>query len=95
MASFRPGRVMDELNRKTCEEAFRRLDDFLDRRLDPEETRLVEEHLQVCEACTREFTFEASVLNGVRQKLRQLAAPSELLERILSQLPPTTEAGER
>jgi anti-sigma factor (TIGR02949 family) len=84
---------MHELNRKTCEEAFRRLDDFLDRRLDPEETRLVEEHLRVCEACTREFTFEASVLDGVKQKLRQLAAPAELLTRILARLPPTTEEG--
>ena len=33
------------LNRHTFEEAFRRLDDFLDRRLSPEETRLVEEHM--------------------------------------------------
>jgi anti-sigma factor (TIGR02949 family) len=74
------------LNRHTCEEAFRRLDDFLDRRLDPEETRLVEEHLQICDACTREFTFEASVLNGVRRKLRHLEAPSDLLGRVFSQL---------
>ena len=74
------------LNRHTCEEAFRRLDDFLDRRLSPEETRLVEEHLQICDACTREFTFEASVLNGVRQKIRHLEAPSDLLGRVLSRL---------
>lgn len=74
------------LNRNTCEEAFRRLDDFLDRRLSPEETRLVEEHLQICEACTREFSFEASVLEGVKQKLRQLDTPSDLLARVLSRL---------
>jgi anti-sigma factor (TIGR02949 family) len=77
---------MNELNRKTCEEAFRRLDDFLDRRLGPDETRLVEEHLQVCEACTREFAFEASVLQGVRERLHHLAAPPDLLARIRSQL---------
>lgn len=77
---------MSQLNRSTCEEAFRRLDDFLDRRLSPAETRLVEEHLQICAACTREFTFEASVLNGVKEKLRQLAAPPDLVSRILSQL---------
>jgi anti-sigma factor (TIGR02949 family) len=74
------------LNRHTCEEAFRRLDDFLDRRLSPEETRLVEEHLAICDACTHEFTFEASVLNGVRQKLRHLEAPPDLLGRVLSGL---------
>lgn len=74
------------LNRHTCEEAFRRLDDFLDRRLTVEETRLVEEHLQICAACTREFTFEASVLNGVKRKLRHLETPSDLLRKVLSQL---------
>ena len=79
------------LNRNTCEEAFRRLDDFLDRRLSPEEARLVEEHLQICDACTREFSFESSVLNGVKRKLRQLEVPSDLLGRILSRLPSPPE----
>lgn len=81
---------MIRLNRHTCEEAFRRLDDFLDRELSPAETRLVEEHLQVCAACTREFTFEASVLTGVRQKLGHITAPPDLLARILGQLPGLT-----
>jgi anti-sigma factor (TIGR02949 family) len=76
------------LNRHTCEEAFRRLDDFLDRRLTPEEARLVEEHLQTCAACTQEFTFEASVLTGVRRKLRHLEAPADLLRKVISQLDP-------
>jgi anti-sigma factor (TIGR02949 family) len=75
-------------NRHTCEEAFRRLDDFLDRRLNPEETRLVEEHLKICAACTQEFTFEASVLTGVRRKLQHLEAPPDLLSRVLSRLQP-------
>jgi anti-sigma factor (TIGR02949 family) len=80
-----------QINRHTCEEAFRRLDDFLDRRLSPEEARLVREHLQICAACTREFTFEASVLNGVKRKLRHIEAPSDLLRRILAQLGPPRE----
>lgn len=75
------------LNRHTCEEAFRRLDDFLDRRLSAEETRLVEEHLQICAACTREFNFESSVLEGVKRKLRHVEAPPDLLSRILGQIP--------
>jgi anti-sigma factor (TIGR02949 family) len=77
---------MSRLDRSNCEEAFRRLDDFLDRRLTPEELRLIEEHLAVCDWCTREFTFEASVLNGIKQKLRKLDAPPELLSKVLSQL---------
>ena len=74
------------LNRDTCEEAFRRLDDFLDRRLNPQETRLVEQHLLICDACTREFAFEASVLAGVKRKLRQISAPPDLVSRILGRL---------
>ena len=75
------------LHRHTGEEAFRRLDDHLDRRLGPDDMRQIEEHLRICDACTREFAFEASVLEGVKQKLRHLAAPpSDLLSRILAQL---------
>jgi anti-sigma factor (TIGR02949 family) len=74
------------LNRHTCEEAFRRLDDFLDRRLTAEESRLVEEHLQTCAACTQEFAFEASILTGVRRKLRHLEAPADLLRRVMAGL---------
>lgn len=84
---------MSRLDRTNCEEAFRRLNDFLDRRLTPEEMRIVEEHLEVCAWCTREFNFETSVLHGVRRKLRQLEVPSDLVTRILSKLPPTPETG--
>ena len=83
------------LNRHTCEEAFRRLDDYLDRRLSADEVRKIEEHLHICDACTREFTFEASVLDGVKHKLRHLAAPPELLSRILAQLSPPKDGGQR
>jgi len=74
------------LNRTTCEEAFRRLDDYLDRRLGQTEMRLIQEHLEICAACAHEFTFEASVLIGVRQKLRQLNVPPDLLARISAQV---------
>jgi anti-sigma factor (TIGR02949 family) len=82
---------MSRLDRSNCEEAFRRLNDFLDRRLTPEEMRIIEEHLEVCAWCTREFNFEASVLFGVKRKLRQLEAPPDLVSRILAQLPPTPD----
>jgi anti-sigma factor (TIGR02949 family) len=78
--------MSDSLDRITCEAAFRRLDDFLDRQLSAEEMRLVEDHLHICEACTREFTFEASVLAGVKHKLRAIDAPPDLLARISAQL---------
>jgi anti-sigma factor (TIGR02949 family) len=74
------------LDRTTCEETFRRLDDYLDRRLSPEETRLIEEHLHLCDACSREFVFEASVIEAVRERLRRVAAPPDLIARISAQI---------
>jgi anti-sigma factor (TIGR02949 family) len=82
---------MTQLSRTNCEEAFRLLDDFLDRRLTPEERRTIEEHLEICAWCAREFNFETSVLYGLKRKLRQLDAPDGLLSRILSQLPPSDQ----
>lgn len=77
---------MSAHDRFTCEEAFRRIDDYLDRELRADEMRLVEEHLETCAACTREFNFEASVLRQVRAKLERVAVPSDLLGRILSMI---------
>ena len=87
--------MSNSLNRTTCEEAFRRLDDFLDRRLAHTEMHLIEEHLEICAACAREFTFEASVLKGLRQKLRQLSVPPDLLARIAAQIRAAGEGGPR
>lgn len=70
------------MNRYTCEEAFRRLDDYLDRELSPDETTLVQQHLEVCEGCAREFNFEASVIDHVRAKLRVANVPSDLAARV-------------
>lgn len=73
---------MSHVDRYTCEEALRRLDDYLDRELSAEEMTLVREHLETCAACASEFTFEARVLGEVREKLRRIVAPAELRERL-------------
>jgi len=73
---------MSHLDRTNCEEAFRQLNDFLDRRLSPEEMKAMEEHLEICAWCAREFNFEASVLSGVRTKLRQIDLPASLEEKV-------------
>jgi anti-sigma factor (TIGR02949 family) len=77
---------MRPLSRFTCEEAFRRLDDYLDRELSARETALVREHLDICEGCAREFDFEAGVLSGVRAKLRHIEVPADLRARVLGAL---------
>jgi anti-sigma factor (TIGR02949 family) len=66
----------------SCEETFRRLDDYLDRELSPEEMAAVREHLARCEYCAREFVFEANVLKEVRAKIARISLPSSLLSRL-------------
>jgi anti-sigma factor (TIGR02949 family) len=70
------------IDRFTCEDAFRRLDDYLDRELSAEEMRLVREHLDICEVCATEHRFERSVLDGLREKLRHIVLPDSLKSRV-------------
>jgi anti-sigma factor (TIGR02949 family) len=74
--------MTQHFDRYTCEEMLRRLDDYLDRELTPDEIRCVEEHLETCDACAREFGFEASVIRVVRAKLRPVDMPATLLDRV-------------
>lgn len=73
-------------DRLTCEEMFRRLDDFMDRELSAGEAKLVREHLETCAVCAAEYRFEESMLTRVREKLRHIAAPPDLLKRISARL---------
>lgn len=73
---------MANLDRYTCEETFRRLDDYLDRELTAREMQLVREHLEICAVCASEYSFEESVLRQVRAKLQRIAAPPDLLAKI-------------
>jgi anti-sigma factor (TIGR02949 family) len=70
------------LDRVTCEDAFRKIDDYLDRELSDDELARIADHLAICAACASEFQFERSVLDGVRAKLRRVAAPPALLPKI-------------
>jgi len=66
----------------TCRQAFDRLENFLDRELSPEETLRVQEHLDICAVCTREFQFEAGILDGIRARLARIQIPMRLADRI-------------
>jgi anti-sigma factor (TIGR02949 family) len=77
---------MSPLDHYTCEEVFRRMDEYLDRELAPNEVALVRAHLEICAACAAEYTFEESVLATLKAKLRRTAVPAELRARIAKQL---------
>ena len=66
----------------TCEEALRRLDDYVDRALSPEEIGRVEGHLEECLRCLGAFRFEAALIEGIQTRLRRLQIPIGLLQRI-------------
>jgi mycothiol system anti-sigma-R factor len=69
-----------------CREAFRRLDDYLDRELTAEEMDLVRAHLNDCAVCAPEFEHEATWMRGVRDKLARIDAPAEFRARLLRAL---------
>lgn len=70
----------------TCEETFRRLNDYLDRALPAAERHLVEAHLEQCVTCAREYRFEQNVIDHVRGALGRLDVPPDLARRIAAEL---------
>lgn len=77
---------MATLDRYTCEDVFRRLDDYVDRELSPREVELVNEHLKLCAWCAAEYRFEESVIRQVRDKVAHISVPTGLLARISQKL---------
>jgi mycothiol system anti-sigma-R factor len=77
---------MSRPDRLTCEEMFRRLDDYMDRELAADEAAMVREHLETCAVCAAEYAFESSMLRSVRAKLAHIAAPSDLMRKISARL---------
>jgi len=69
-------------DRFTCEDVFRRLDDYVDRELSEDESARVREHLAICAECAMEYRFEDQLLATLKDKLRRLAVPADLLTRI-------------
>jgi anti-sigma factor (TIGR02949 family) len=84
---------MSQIDRYTCEEAFRCLDDYLDRELKPDQMDCVREHLETCAICASEFDFEQTVIDDVRGKLRRIRAPGDLMTRISALIASARGAG--
>jgi anti-sigma factor (TIGR02949 family) len=77
---------MGPLDRYTCEQVFRLLDDYLDRELAPEEVARVERHLATCAQCASEYRFEGTLLQGLKEKIRHIEVPRSAIERVESVL---------
>ena len=85
---------MNAVDRYSCEEVFRRLNDYLDRELSPVEIAMVKEHLDTCRQCASEHAFEASVLQELKSKLRRIDLPQSLLDKVATILA-EAQRGER
>jgi anti-sigma factor (TIGR02949 family) len=73
---------MSTIDRYTCEDILRRLDDYLDRQLSPLEMERAREHIETCAACAREYGFSASTLSTIKTKLRRIDVAPDLIDRI-------------
>jgi anti-sigma factor (TIGR02949 family) len=69
-----------------CQEAVRRLNDYLSHELDTTELDVVQQHLSECKGCFDKFRFEETLLRTIRQKAEHVAAPPALRNRILNLL---------
>ncbi|HEY2855383.1 MAG TPA: zf-HC2 domain-containing protein [Gemmatimonadaceae bacterium] len=77
---------MSPLDRYTCEQVFRRIDDYLDRELAPHEVAQVRAHLETCATCTEEYAFEEGVLQTLKAKLRRVSIPPSLRQNVARRL---------
>ncbi len=73
---------MSAIDRYTCEDVLRRLDDYLDRQLSPSEMELAREHIETCAACAKEYGFSAGTLRTIKAKLRRIDVAPDLVDRI-------------
>lgn len=72
-----------------CQEAVKRLTDFLSRELGPDEETRVREHLRVCRGCFAKFHFEETLLHLIRERVQSVQAPAALRARILGLVVPS------
>ena len=73
---------MSAVDRYTCEEVLRRLNDYLDRELSEAEMTMVKAHLDTCAQCASEHAFEDSVLRELKDKLRRIDLPQSLVDKV-------------
>jgi len=66
-----------------CQEAVKRLTDYLSHELDAPETEAVQNHLSECKGCFAKFHFEDTLLRTIREKVQQVQTPATLRDKIL------------
>lgn len=66
----------------SCEEAVKRLNEYLDHQMTDAERVVVMRHLEICRPCLRRFTFEQTLVVSLRQKVAILCVPDAVREKL-------------
>jgi mycothiol system anti-sigma-R factor len=72
----------------TCEEAVKRLQEYIDKELDRASAEQVEKHLDLCRICCDHMEFEKNMKSLVQESCFQAKAPQFLMQKILNDLTP-------
>ncbi len=78
-----PARSGQGIDYNACQEAVKRLTEFLDQELGPEQEEMVRRHLHECRGCFARFRFEETLLRTIRERAEAIRAPEALREKIL------------
>jgi anti-sigma factor (TIGR02949 family) len=78
------GADAEPISYNQCQEAVKRLTEFLDHELRPEEEAQVRRHLGECGGCFTRFHFEETLLQTIRERAEAIRAPGTLREKILA-----------
>ncbi|MBC8102491.1 MAG: zf-HC2 domain-containing protein [Cytophagales bacterium] len=73
----------EQLEFNQCQEAVKRLTEYLSHELRPDEEMAVQHHLSQCRGCFAKFHFEETLLRTIRSHVGQVRAPGALRDKIL------------
>ena len=69
-----------------CQEAVKKLTDYLSHELCADEETAVKRHLSECRGCFAKFHFEETLLRTIRDRAEQVRAPGALRDKIMTLL---------
>ncbi len=75
-----------QLDYNQCQEAVKKLTDYLSHELRADEETEVKRHLSQCGGCFAKFHFEETLLRTIRDRAEQVRAPVALREKIMTLL---------
>jgi hypothetical protein len=78
----KPASECIEADYYSCEEAVKRLNEYLDHQMTNAERLVVMRHLEICRPCLRRFTFEQTLVVSLRQKVALLCVPLAVRQKL-------------